>query len=476
MQAILPMTNGFYVSESLPVSAQSCVNLYPVINPIPSLSQEILVGIPGIEQLATTGDEENNRGAHEMNGVAYFVNSTKLYKVTVTAGVYSTTNLGTVAGVDRVSMADNGTQLMILQPGGNGYIYNHDTGVFAQITDVDFVANGAPQHCVFVDGYFVVTTDEKKFIVSALNDGLSWNALDFGTAESNPDAIIAPVVYKNQLFIGGGKTFEAFQNAGGSDFPFQRTGLFLQKGCFSPFSLINVQDSFMFIGGGENESPAVWALSGNSTQKISTPAIEKLLQGLIKLQLDTIYAWTYAQKGAYFVGFALPTTTIVYDMSSQRWHERKSYVGSEQSRYRVSSLVTAYGKVLCGDVVDGRIGALNPDVYTEYDTSIIASFVTQPFQNNMMSVYVPSIELTVESGVGLSGEDAPLVTMDRSLDGKTWIAPRARSIGAIGDYSARAIWRRNGRAARFEMFRFTISDPVKRVFIQLTANIEGGTK
>jgi len=39
-----------------------------------------------------------------------------------------------------------------------------------------------------------------------------------------------------------------------------------------------------------------------------------------------------------------------------------------------------------------------------------------------------------------------------------------------------AIWRRNGRAARFEVFRFTMSDSVKPVIIQLTAEIIQGTK
>ena len=39
---------------------------------------------------------------------------------------------------------------MILVPSGKGYIYNHVTDVFAEITDVDFVANGAPQFvCVY---------------------------------------------------------------------------------------------------------------------------------------------------------------------------------------------------------------------------------------------------------------------------------------------------------------------------------------
>jgi hypothetical protein len=191
-------------------------------------------------------------------------------------------------------MADNGTQMLVLVPGGNGFIYNHVTDTFAQITDPDFTANGNPQQVVYIDGYFCLTTDSKKFIVSALNDGLSYNALDFGTAESDPDEIVAPIVFKNQLFIGGSQTIEAFQNIGGADFPFQRTGLFLSKGISSPFSIQSIQDTFVFVGAGANESPAIWAFAGNEVQKISTTAIDKELSALTDAQISEIYSWAYA--------------------------------------------------------------------------------------------------------------------------------------------------------------------------------------
>ena len=94
----------------------------------------------------------------------------------------------------------------------------------------------------------------------------------------------------------------------------------------------------------------------------------------------------------------------------------------------------------------------------------------------MQSVFFPSLELTVESGVGNSDVVDPVITLQRSTDGKTWGEPRARSMGKIGEYNRRAIWRRNGRASRFEVFRFTLTDAVKPVIIQLTANIMGGDK
>jgi len=473
----LPIANGSYISDSLPISAQECVNWYPNIVQTQALSQETLFGTPGLNQVAISSELETNRGGHEMAGVPYFVNGNKLYKMveTITDDVatYTLTALGTVAGTGRVSMADNGTQLMVLVPGGNGYIYNHSTDTFAQITDSDFTANGNPQYVVFIDGYFCCTTDSKKFIVSALNDGLSYSALDFGSAESDPDDIVAPIVFKNQLFIAGSQTIEAFQNIGGADFPFQRTGLFLSKGVSAPFSPINTQDTFVFIGGGANESPAIWSLNGNTVQKISTTAIDSILQDLTADQLSTIYAWSYAQKGAYFVGFSLYNTCLVYDLISGRWHERKSRVQSEQSVYRVASMVQAYNKVFCGDINDGRIGHLDPDVYTEYGSNIVRTVVTQPFQNNMQRFTVPMIELTVGSGVGNTDATDPVMTMERSVDGKRWSASRQRAMGKIGEYNRRCIWRRNGSASRFEMFRFTLSDPVKPVIIQLTADLVG---
>ena len=477
----LPITNGFYVSNSLPISAQECTNWYVVVEGAPALAQETLRGTPGIGQVESSGViSQANRGAHTMSGAPYFVNGTTLYRLDQTSVVpieaYDLVSIGTVSGTARVSMADNGTQMLVLVPGGNGYIYNHVTDTFAQITDLDFTANGNPQFVVYIDGYFVCSTDTKKFIVSAINDGLSWNALDFGTAESDPDNIVAPIVFKNQLFVSGSQTVEAFQNVGGSDFPFTRTGLFLDKGVFSPYSLINTQDTFMWVGGGQNESPAIWSFAGNSTQKISTVAIDFILKTLTSGQLLGIYSWAYSQNGSYFVAFALPSSTLVYDHSSQRWHERKSYIDSENGGYRVASMTQAYNHIFCGDFVDGRIGKLNPDLYTEYTGNIIRVVATQPFQNNMQSIFVPSLELTIESGVGNPSVVNPVIAMDRSVDGKTWSDQRLRDMGKVGEYNRRAIWRRNGRAARFEIFRFTLSDAVKPVIIQLTANIIPGEK
>jgi len=140
-------------------------------------------------------------------------------------------------------------------------------------------------------------------------------------------------------------------------------------------------------------------------------------------------------------------------------------------RFRANSVITGYGLVLCGDSQDGRVGSLDPDIYDEYGINIIRRVATQPFQNNMESFTVPSLELTVESGVGNDAVDDPQMMLDISRDGKNFSYVRTRSLGKKGEYTKRAIWRRNGRIARFSVFRFTLSDAVKPVIIQLTADV-----
>lgn len=484
----LPIANGFYESKSLPISHQRCINWYPNIVQTTGLGQQGLFGGAGVVQLQTTGAfEQINRGGHVKNGIDYKVNGTSLYRLNRlidSEGVesFTTDNLGEIPGEGRVSMADNGIELMILVPGGDGFIFNESAGpAFEIISDSGFKANGNPQIVVFVDGFFLVTTDSKKFIISNLNQGLVWNALDFGTAEADPDIIVAPLIHKNQVYIGGSETLETFQNIGGSGFPFQRvSGGVLQKGVFAPFSIVNASDTFFFVGGGTNESPAIWTLSGANLQKVSTTAIDNVLQQLTAEELRQVFAYSYAQAGAYFVCFALPKTLFQLNTITQRWNERKSQIVDEldntsTERWRVNSIETAYGKLIVGDSVDGRIGFLDLDVFTEYGNEIIRTVSTQPFANLGNVFFVPVIELTVESGNGNNEVPNPVMRMSISDNGKTFSGSRTRPMGKRGKFGRRLIWYKNGRASRLDVFEFTMSDAANPTIIKLEADIKVGT-
>lgn len=484
----LPIAGGAYKSESLPISNQQCVNWYPNMPQTQgALSNGTLLGSPGIANLKSTGiSSQVNRGSHVKSGIPYFVNGNAIYRLDRVVANDGTENfnivsLGDIEGTGRVSMSDNGTQLMVLVPGGKGYIINEDAlPVYQEITDGDFDANGNPQHVVFINSFFIVTTDTKKFIRSAANDGLSWNALDSGTAEADPDPIVAPIVFKNQLFLAGSETFEVFEGVAAGGLGFQRiNGFIINKGLFSPFSLIGVSDTFMFIGGGVNESPAVWAFSGSTVQKISTTAIDSELQNFTNEEIEVAFSYSYAQNGASFIGFNVGNSTFEFNTVSGLWNERMSQIITTKgvpvnTRWRANSMVTAYNRVLVGDSQDGRIGVVDPETYTEYGTEIIRTVTTQPFADQGNVLTVSSIELTVESGVGDFSTIDPVVRMSVSKDAKTFNNEISRSMGELGKYNQRCIWRKGvGRVSRFAVFKFVMSDPVKPVIIKLEAQMRG---
>lgn len=479
---------GFYQSDSVPFANQRCLNLYPNVPQMPALTSVALFVVEGLRQVATTSSSGVNacRGAIEFQNEAYFVNGDFLYRVTKTQPVvgdptYNIQNIGSVGGGrGRVSMAENGTQLIIVNDEGDGYIYAPPT--FTPITDAGFKANGKPENVVYLDRYFIVSTDEKKAIISAVGDGTNWNAIDFISAEADPDDVVAPFVHRNQLYLLGSTTTEQFQNIGGAGVPFRRVnGFVVPTGCSAPKSVVNVGDAVYWVGRGQNEKAGVWVFTGGAPAKVSTTAIENELHTLSESQLNSIFAYAYSQKGNIFVHFTTPFHTFIYNPVTQRWHERSSEITTETGnrvteRCRIADVVNVFNDLLVGDLKDGRIGILESDIYEEYGEFLISQFTTVPLQDMSNSFSIPEVELLCETGVGDNDTPDPKVRMEISRDGVQWENPRTRSLGARGDRSIRPIWYKNGRISAQAALRFTVSDAVDRKFYAVDVSLKRGVR
>lgn len=479
-----PIANGFYVDDSRPIASQECVNWIPQIPQAQGLSRAQLIGTPGITQFATA-DVKPSRGSHVMNGIAYTVNNTTLYRINSDG---TTTNLGTITGSIRISIADNGVQMCIVVPGSTAYIYTVSGGLVT-ITDSDFTTTlGPSQQVKFVDGYFVhynnnaAASTSPIIFVSNLKDGTAYDALDFGTAEADPDDISGIHVNRNQLYVGGSQTIEPFANIGGADFPFQRIqGGLIAKGVKAKLSLIDFDNGFAFVGGGLNEQPSVWKYTGSSGQKISTAAIDNLIQNLTESEQTDIYCTTYGEDGGNFLNIHLKERVFTFDANASAlsgtpvWHERKSKDSfGRLIKWRVNSILNAYGKTLVTDDQDGRIGVMSRHTYTEYDDSINRVFSTTPFAAEGENLTIAEMELTCESGVGnITGDGSdPYISRSYSDDGGfTFGNETSRSLGKQGEYNKRQIWRREGQTPRYRVYRFTHDVPVKPVIIKLEADI-----
>ena len=483
MKVNIPLDGGFYESEALPLSAQRCVNWYVNIPQTNTWTQSNLFGTPGIEELTSVSATDTCRGSHVMAGIPYFVIGAFLHRLNRTIDdlgieVFTTTNLGQITGTGRVAMADNGTQLCLVVPGGDVFIFI-EPDVLSIITDVNF--DGPVNSVVFIDGYFVFTkSDGKKFINSPLLDGrgapegTAYDVFDFSTAEADPDQIKGVINFQNQLFVLGSVTTEVYTNIGRTPAPFERIqGFIMHKGLSAPYSLVVAESTYVFVGGSTNEAPSVWAFDGNSHVKLSTTPIDQILSNLTLEEIESIYAWSYAQAGTFFIGFKLPDTCLVYDFMSKKWHERLSYTeDTADIPYRVCSIVKAYGDILLGDALDGRIGRLARNTFTEYGLNIRRILTTMPLDKQGEDFFVSSVEAVMESGMGTLEYD-PIVRLSWSdTGGYTYNNELQRTLGKQGEYRKRAIWRRLGRGTRSRVFKFELSEAIRPSFIK--AEIEIG--
>ena len=482
------ISSGFYQSDSLPLANQRCVNLYPNIPQTQALTETSLFSVGGLRSVAATSLRQinANRGAIEFKNEAYFVNGSDLFRVTkqtpiVGNATYQVQSVGSVGGGrGRVSMAENGDQILIVNDEGQGFIYAPPS--LAPITDAGFYANGVPQQVAYVDRYFIVTTDEKKAIISAVGDGTDWNSLDSITAEADPDDLVAPFVHRNQLYLLGTVTTEQFENIGGAGVPFRRVnGFVVPVGCSAPNSVVNVGDAVYWVGRGKNEKAAIWAFTGSAPIKVSTTAIENELHDLDESELSQIFAYAYSQKGNSFIHFSTTDHTFVFNPVTERWHERSSEITNETGnrqtqRSRIASVVNAFNDLLVGDLKGGIIGIIDNDVYKEYGEFLISSFTTVPLQSQGSSFSISEVELLCETGVGNFDVIVPNIRMEVSRDGVKWENPRTRSLGEVGDRSNRVLWYKNGRFSAQGALRFTVSDAVKRRFYALDIRVKQSSR
>ena len=480
----LPLGFSFYQSESAPFSSQRCVNWIPVIAESAALNTRALFQPPGLKTLVDSG-LSGNRGSLAMSEVPYFVNGNSLISVSSSGLV---TNHGIVSGSGYVSMATNGQYLVIVVPGGNAYAYDNVALTLTQITDVDFRTSDT---VVFKDGYFVFSSsDGAVFFNSSLNDPFTYDALDFGTAEISSDKIVSLHVNHNELFVIGLETTELFQNIGGAGFPFQRIpGANIQKGAHARFSPLEFDNTFCFVGGGLNEQTAIWKVTGSSSaQKISSDAIDKEIQKFNKAEIEASFSMTFARHGQFLALFTFESTriasrTFVYNatasayMQGNIWFELQT--GVSDNRWRVQSIVQAYGKLLVGDQSTGIIGEIDTDTLDYYGDEIYRSSTTAPFSENGMALFAGEFEATLQSGVGLTtgqGSD-PMIRMSFSDDGgRTFSDEFRRSIGKIGEYGHRSIWRQQGRFPVSRMITLVVTDKVRANLIRLAATPQLGSQ
>lgn len=466
----VPIGTQSYRSQSLPWACQRLVNWYAETAPqsAGAKTQVVLLPRPGLITFGTAGTGAA-RGAHEIGGVYFVVTGTSLYRLD-SAG--SATFIGAITGSGDVFMDDNGLQLCIVAPDAgttfNAWVYTVATGVLTQVSDPDFPgASSVTQQ----DGYFIFSRSgtSGQFFVSDLLDGLSFNALDFATAESNADPLLRAFADHGEVWMFGTKSIEIWADSGAADFPFSRISTAtIERGVLSAFSACKFDNSIAWVG----SDGIVYRAQGYSPVRISTHAIEKLVNDT-PTKTD-IRGWSYAEQGHtfYVLSSVSGAWTAVYDAATDRWAERATY---PDAYWHVSFGVRCYDKWLVAGP-DGTISRMDLATYTDNGSTIRYETTFPVLYANGRHVTMSRLQVEFEPGVGLTagqGSDPQAMLQWSDDAGKTWSNEHWVGIGALGDYNRRAIWRRLGQF-RNRVYRLAVTDPVKPVVMGAFADMEAG--
>lgn len=468
MPRSIPIPFGImaYQDRSIAWNAQRLVNWYAETAPkiAHSKSPVVLLPRPGLELFAEVlGPWRGDHAIRDTDTNAlYAVFGTTLYNI---ASDGSANALGTISGTNLVTMADNGDQLTIVaEP--KGWVYTVSTDTFQQITDPNFP--GSAYVCELA-GYFVhvIPDNTGQFIISALNDGLVFDALDVASAEMDSDSLIAVWSDHGELWLFGVDTIEPWGTSGNADFPFSPVlTARIQRGCAAAFSIARQDNSLFWIG----DDMVVYRANGYTPLRVSTHAIEKLLQDSSDV-IQSAIGGSYTQNGHSFYSITLPGQwTLYFDNSTGMWHERSTF---GLNHWKAVGTISVYGKILAGQL-DGNLYSLELNKYTDDGLMIQRVATSPPIHANTSRMTMSRLQVDVQPGMGLtSGQGSdPMGELDWSDDGgQTWSNSHWRGLGKIGEYGRRVIWRRLGQFYQ-RVFRLTITDPIFPPIIGAYADVE----
>lgn len=324
-----------------------------------------------------------------------------------------------------------------------------------------------------VDNYFVYNRpDTQQFGASAALSPIS-AALSFASKDGAPDDLVSLIVDHREVYLLGEVSSEVWIDAGTSPFPFQRIpGTSTQHGIAAKFSVARLGNSFAYLSRNIRGQAQIVQMNGYVPTRISTHAVENSLTNQV---VSNAVAWTYQLEGheVYVISFPSINLTWCYDVASGMWH-KWLYTNNlgQYERARGNCCVQFQGLVMVGDYANGKIYKLDKLNYTDDGQHVRrlrrAPHLVADFQRE----YFDELQIQFQPGVGLStgqGENPQAMLRWSDNGGSTWSNEHWTTIGLIGKYANRAIWRRLG-TARDRVFEVSISDPVKAVII--SANLK----
>ena len=372
--------------------------------------------------------------------------------------------------------------------------------------------------CDIVDNYFVYNRPaSQQWGASGVLSPISGNT-SFSSKDGAPDNLVALIVDHREVYLMGEASSEVWTDVGAVPFPFQRIpGTNTQHGIAAKFSVARFGDSFCYVSRNNRGQAQIMQMKGYVPTRISNHAVEN---SITNQYVDDAIAWTYQLEGheCYVVSFPTLQLTWSFDLASGMWHKwLYTENNGTYTRHRGNCCAVFQGMVLVGDYSNGSIYELDKLNYTDNGQytrrlrrapHLVADFQRQYFDELQIQfqpgvgttglsvavsgmfigdpyIIYPNAELiigpmdivylgTKNAINGNTPTNYPQAMLRWSNDGgSTWSREYWVTIGQLGKYKNRAIWRRLGMA-RDRVFEVSISDPVNAVIVSANLKATAG--
>lgn len=323
-----------------------------------------------------------------------------------------------------------------------------------------------------------------------------WSILEQYGVISNIDQLIAIKVNGSELWCFGTDSYEVHTDVGGENLNvYQRIRDAAYKiGCIGSGTVQQLNDRVFWLSRSTKGSGIVYMSNGLNAERISTIAIEALIQPFVRSNTDAplnvaidpayCYAWVYSITGhVVYVLTLLPTLlnptlaplTIAYDMTTGQWHELsyRDPITGAVSQHRCRFSVNTGTMQLLTDHTLPYIYELSPTVYTDNLAPIIRYRRSPVLLDNNRRVFFSRLIFNMEVGVGLNAGDDPLISVRWSNDNAhTFGNYHTTGIGSIGKYMQQVVFNRLGSSLRrvFEIY-FDAAVPFRLITAELGLDI-----
>jgi hypothetical protein len=415
----------------------------------------------GVDLLANGQGIDRGAIFNERMGRHFRVSGQKLIEVVGSTAVV----LGDIPGSDLVSMDYSFNTLMVI---ASGRMFLYSGTALTEVTDPDL---GRPIAGWWIDGYYMLTDGENIYHTDITNES-SIDPLKFATSEISPDPTIGGGRTQDNLAIVFNRyTTEYFVNDANEQFAFSRLNQkAVSVGIVGTHCWCEMDGDIYILGGSKGSQVSLMLLGAGQAIAVSTRTVDKIIARYTESQLSLCKIEPRIEHGDQLIYVHLPDETLCFNNSiaqkfglTSAW----SFLRSGQNEWRCINGVRdpLQNKWVYGDKIDGRIGALNREIASQYGDPVHSEFYTPLVPIESLSV--DSVEINTIPGFPATTES---IFVSTTRDGNYYSMEWSKEVTANANYNDRYIVRRLGYVRKNIGFKFRSLNKGKLNVSGLVAN------